>query len=119
VAQLRAPRHAATRRLAALRSRLDEGRGREARVLHAVAVRKARNLDRDPHVAISITDEENPCRTAWIRGRVVDRIEGEHALEIIDRLSNQYTGEDSPMRTGVVHVIEPERVGHYVLPFTH
>ncbi len=56
--------------------------------------RKARNLDRDPRVAISITDEENPYRSAWIRGRVVDRIEGEQALEMIDRLSNQYTGED-------------------------
>ncbi len=81
--------------------------------------RKARNLERDPRVAISITDEENPYRSAWVRGRVVDRIEGEYALEIIDRLSNQYTGVDFPMRSGVVHVIEPDRSGHVVLPFAH
>jgi PPOX class probable F420-dependent enzyme len=81
--------------------------------------RKARNLERDPRVAISITDEENPYRSAWVRGRVVDRIEGESALEIIDRLSNQYTGADFPMRSGVVHVIDPERSGHVVLPFAH
>jgi PPOX class probable F420-dependent enzyme len=81
--------------------------------------RKARNLERDPHVAISIVDEQNPYRSAWVRGRVVDRVEGEPALEIIDRISQQYTGADFPMRSGVVHVIEAERTGHVVLPFTH
>ena len=30
--------------------------------------RKARNLQRDPRVAISITDERNPYRSAWVRG---------------------------------------------------
>lgn len=84
-----------------------------------IGSRKARNLERDPHVAISIVDEENPYRSAWVRGRVVDRIEGERALEIIDRISQQYTGADFPMRSGVVHVIEAERSGHVVLPFTH
>jgi hypothetical protein len=74
---------------------------------------------RDPRVAISITNEQNPYRSAWVRGRVVDRIEGDEALEIIDRLSNQYTGADFPMRSGVVHVIEPEESGHTVLPFAH
>jgi PPOX class probable F420-dependent enzyme len=81
--------------------------------------RKARNLERDPRVAVSIVDERNPYRSAWVRGRVVERIEGEQALEIIDRISQQYTGEDFPMRSGVVHVMEPERSGHVVLPFTH
>jgi PPOX class probable F420-dependent enzyme len=81
--------------------------------------RKARNLEHDPHVAISVVDEQNPYRSAWVRGRVVDRIEGEPALEIIDRISQQYTGADFPMRSGVVHVIEPDHSGHVVLPFTH
>ena len=81
--------------------------------------RKARNLERNPRVAISITDEDNPYRSAWVRGRVVERIEGERALESIDRLSNQYTGADFPMRSGVVHAIEPDRSGHVVLPFAH
>jgi PPOX class probable F420-dependent enzyme len=44
--------------------------------------RKARNLEHDPRVAISIVDERNPYRSAWVRGRVVDRIEGERALEV-------------------------------------
>ena len=81
--------------------------------------RKARNLERDARVAISIVDEQNPYRSAWVRGRVVDRIEGEQALEIIDRISQQYTGADFPMRSGVVHVIDAERTGHVVLPFSH
>ena len=81
--------------------------------------RKARNLEQSPRVAISIVDERNPYRSAWVRGRVVDRIEGDAALEIIDRISQQYTGADFPLRSGVVHVIEPERSGHVVLPFSH
>ena len=81
--------------------------------------RKARNLDRDRHVAVSVVDEENPYRSAWVRGRVVDRIEGERALEIIDRISQQYTGADFPLRSGVVHVIDADRSGHVVLPFAH
>ena len=64
-------------------------------------------------------EDDNPYRSAWVRGRVVDRIDGEGALEIIDRLSNQYTGADFPMRSGVVHAIEPDRSGHVVLPFAH
>jgi PPOX class probable F420-dependent enzyme len=81
--------------------------------------RKAQNLARDPRVAVSVVDERNPYRSAWVCGRVVERIEGEQALAIIDRISHQYTGADFPMRSGVVHVIEPERSGHVVLPFTH
>ena len=81
--------------------------------------RKARNLARDPRVAVSVVDEHNPYRSAWVRGRVVERVEGEQALAIIDRISQQYTGADFPMRSGVVHVIEPERSGHVVLPFKH
>ncbi len=33
--------------------------------------RKARNLEADPRVAISVTDQKNPYRTGRIRGRVV------------------------------------------------
>src|SRR5215217_5881954 len=55
--------------------------------------RKARNLDRDPRVAFSIVDHEDPYRMATVRGRVVDRVYGEAALEIMDRLSHKYTGK--------------------------
>jgi PPOX class probable F420-dependent enzyme len=81
------------------------------------ASQKARNLARDPRVAISITGHEAPYRTARIRGRVVDTLEGDAALEVIDRLSNRYTGEPFPMRSGTVYLVEPDRVGFMELPF--
>jgi PPOX class probable F420-dependent enzyme len=78
---------------------------------------KARNLARDPRVAISITDHSNPYRTARIRGRVVDTVEGEEALVVIDRLSQRYTGQPFPMRSGTVYLVEADRVGFMELPF--
>jgi PPOX class probable F420-dependent enzyme len=78
---------------------------------------KARNLARDGRIAISITDHGNPYRTARIRGRLADKLEGDAALEVIDRLSTRYTGQPFPMRSGVVYLIEPERVGFMELPF--
>ena len=81
--------------------------------------RKARNLARDPRVAFSITDHQQPYRMAQVRGRVVDTVHDDAALEIIDRLAVKYTGEPFPMRSGVVFVIEPEKVQQMELPFQH
>ena len=82
---------------------------------------KARNLERDPRVAISITDHDNPYRTARIRGEVVDTVRGEPALEVIDRLSDKYTGEPFPMRgpDSILYLIEPRKVSSMQLPFMH
>ena len=57
--------------------------------------RKARNLERNPRVAISLVDLENPYRSAQLRSRVVGTVEGEEALEIIDRLAVKYTASRS------------------------
>jgi len=71
--------------------------------------RKARNLAREPRIAISITDRENPHRMAQIRGQVVERIEGETAWRIIDQMSNKYLGMPYPDRSDrVVFLVEPE-----------
>jgi PPOX class probable F420-dependent enzyme len=78
---------------------------------------KARNLARDGRVAISITDHERPYRTARVRGHLVETLEGDAALVVIDRLANRYTGKPFPMRSGVVFLIEPDRVGFMELPF--
>ena len=83
------------------------------------ASRKARNLEHDPRVAFSITDHERPYRMAQVRGRVVGTVHGEAALEIIDGLARKYTGGPFPMRSGVVFLIEPERVQSMELPFEH
>src|SRR3954451_23631605 len=79
--------------------------------------RKARNLRADPRVALSIVAVENPYSTAWLRGRVVQVIEGEEALPHIDELSLKYTGAPFPMRSGTVFVIEAEQAGAMNLPF--
>jgi PPOX class probable F420-dependent enzyme len=71
--------------------------------------RKARNILRDPRVAISITDYANPFAMAAVRGRVVDRLEGEVAWTIIDRLAQKYLGRRYPRgEERVVFVVEPE-----------
>ncbi|MCW2967542.1 MAG: class F420-dependent oxidoreductase [Solirubrobacteraceae bacterium] len=80
--------------------------------------RKARNLAADPRVAISVIDRENPYRTGYLQGAVVDTVEGDAGLEIIDRLSVSYTGEPFPMRNGVVFLVEPSHSGSMELPFT-
>jgi len=72
--------------------------------------RKARNLGRDPRVAISVTDYEKPLTMAEVRGRVMERLEGERAFAVIDRISHKYTGQPFPLRTGrVVFLIDPTR----------
>jgi PPOX class probable F420-dependent enzyme len=81
------------------------------------ASQKARNLARDPRVAISITDHDRPYKTARIRGRVAEVLEGDAALHVIDRISNRYTGKPFPMRSGQVFLIEPVKVGYMELPF--
>jgi PPOX class probable F420-dependent enzyme len=73
--------------------------------------RKARNVNRDPRVAISITDRARPNVMAQVRGRVVERLDGRAATAIINRISSKYTGRPFPQRTDwVVFIVEPESV---------
>lgn len=78
---------------------------------------KARDVARDPRVALSVTDKTNPYRSAWLRGSVVRVIEGDEALAIIDLISNAYIGRPFPMRSGNVFVVEAEAQGSADLPF--
>jgi PPOX class probable F420-dependent enzyme len=72
--------------------------------------RKARNVDRDPRVSISITAADRPTTMAHVRGRVTERVEGDAAWEIIDRISVKYIGAPYPLRTDrVVFLVEPQR----------
>ncbi|MGH3260871.1 MAG: PPOX class F420-dependent oxidoreductase [Trebonia sp.] len=71
---------------------------------------KARNLRRDPRMALSIAPIDNPFTPVVIRGRVVEWLEGDAAWEVIDQLSMKYTGAPySREQERVVAVIEPER----------
>ena len=72
--------------------------------------RKARNLRRDPRVALSVAPGDNPFEPVIVRGRVVEWLEGEAAWKIIDQLSAKYIGAPySREQKRVVAVIEPER----------
>ena len=62
--------------------------------------RKARNLEADPRVAISIVDHEEPYKMAQIRGRVVETVGGEEALAIMDRMSRALHGQAVPVPPG-------------------
>ena len=83
--------------------------------------RKARNIEADARVAVSAVDLDDPYRQCDLRGRVVERIGGDAAWEIADRLAVKYTGEPFPWRppTTIAYVVEPELAHHVALPFTH
>jgi PPOX class probable F420-dependent enzyme len=71
---------------------------------------KARNLRRDPRIALSLTPADNPFQPVILRGRVTRWIEGDAAWEIIDRIAAKYTGRPYPRgEERVVAVIESER----------
>ena len=82
---------------------------------------KAKNTRRDPRVALSIVDFDDPYREAQLRGRVVER-RPDPDLRIMDPISNKYTAHPFPFRKPegrVALVIEVETVRYTQLPFTH
>jgi PPOX class probable F420-dependent enzyme len=81
--------------------------------------RKARNLEADPRVAISIVDHQDPYKTAQVRGRVVETVTGDAALAIMDRMSLRYTGKPFPYRAGIALLVEPEKASFTELAFEH
>lgn len=82
--------------------------------------RKSRGIERDPRVALSVAHRDDPYREADLRGRVVERIDGDAALVLADRIARKYTGEPFPLRgeATVVYVIEADEARHTKLPFT-
>ncbi len=84
--------------------------------------RKALNIGRDPRVALSIVDRDDPYRQADVRGRVVERLERDEAIAAMDRLSQKYIGAPFPMRdpeTTVAFLVEVDKARHLKLPFAH
>ncbi len=72
--------------------------------------RKARNLRRDPRVALSMTPADNPFQPIAIRGRVVEWIDGDAAWAIVDRIAAKYIGGPYPRdEDRVVALIEPNQ----------
>lgn len=77
---------------------------------------KYRNVQRDPRVAISVIDPENPYRYIEVRGRVV-RIDEDPDYAFIDQMTKKYIHQDKypwhqPGDERVIVVVEPEHTTH-------
>jgi PPOX class probable F420-dependent enzyme len=75
---------------------------------------KDRNMERDPRVALSIVDPDNPYRYMEIRGKVAEITE-KGADEHINRMAKKYLDKDiyparKPGEVRVIYKISPERV---------
>jgi PPOX class probable F420-dependent enzyme len=76
--------------------------------------RKARNVARDPRVAISLTARDEPNDMAYLRGRVVERVDGDRAWTIIDGLSDKYIGMPyAPREDRAVYLIAVDHAGTF------
>jgi len=75
---------------------------------------KARNLAREPRVALSIADPDNPYRYLGIQGRVVEMTEAGGDAHI-DKMAKKYLGRDTypfrrPGERRVIVKIAPEKI---------
>jgi PPOX class probable F420-dependent enzyme len=74
---------------------------------------KYRNVQKDPRVAVSIIDPENPYRYVEVRGEVVD-IADDEGNAFINKMAKKYIGQDvypwhQPGDERVVVRIQPKR----------
>jgi len=83
---------------------------------------KAGNTLRDPRVALSIVNLDNPYEEVQIRGRIIER-RPDPGLNIMDPISHKYTGKPFPMRDlkePIALIIEVEKLRYTKLPmFQH
>ena len=75
---------------------------------------KTYNLKRDPRIALSIADADNPFPPVQIRGRVVEIITGEPAVQGFVDVTKKYTGNEPaqrpPAAERVIYRIEADSV---------
>lgn len=60
---------------------------------------KVRNVERDPRVAVTVSDPGNPRRYYAVRGRVVD-VTSDGGAEHIEKLAQKYLGGAYPWSRG-------------------
>ncbi len=75
---------------------------------------KFHNLQREPRVAVSIVDPNDPYRYLEVRGKVV-RVDEDPDKQFINKMAKKYLDQDvypwnQPGDERVVIVIEPEKV---------
>ena len=75
---------------------------------------KVRNIERDPRVAVAISDPNRPARYFQVRGRVLD-VTTDGAAEHIEELAQRYLGGPYPWyggrdQTRVLITIEADKI---------
>jgi PPOX class probable F420-dependent enzyme len=88
--------------------------GQYVRFNSALGRVKDKNIRRDPRVAISLQDPQNPYRYIEVRGRVVE-ITQNGADDHINKLAKKYLGKDvypfrQPGEVRVLYKVKPEKV---------
>ena len=71
---------------------------------------KARNVRRDPRVALSLAPVDNPYEPVIVRGRVVEWIDGDAGWELVDQIAQKYIGQ--PYGRDVERVVGVIEVDH-------
>ena len=81
---------------------------------------KAKDMARDPRVALSVVDSANPYRMAAIQGRVIETRD-DSDFRYMDPIAHKYTSQPYPARGPgrVCFVIEAVHAGGRTLGFTH
>jgi PPOX class probable F420-dependent enzyme len=79
---------------------------------------KTRNVEHNPHVALSLVAHDNPYEELMVRGTVVE-VRADPDLTDMHPISHVYTGKPFPFNSGeqVTIVIQPDWVYHHKLPF--
>ena len=83
----------------------------------ALGRKKPRNMESNPHVALSWVDPQTGYHSASIQGRVVDSYTGDQAEADIDSLAQKYLGQSpypwrQPVEQRITFVVEPTHVYH-------
>jgi PPOX class probable F420-dependent enzyme len=75
---------------------------------------KARNLRRDPRVAISLAPTDNPFCPVVLRGRVVTWLSGEEGWAVVDAIAEKYIHtpyDRSQERVVAMIAVDHHRIG--------
>ena len=89
--------------------------GNEILINTALGRVKQKNVTRDPRIAVSIVDRNNPFHMVTLRGEVIDQITGELADNHIDKLAQKYKKKKkypfrAPGEKRVILKVKPTRV---------
>ncbi|MDN5845857.1 MAG: PPOX class F420-dependent oxidoreductase [Candidatus Nitrosocosmicus sp.] len=89
--------------------------GNEILINTALGRVKQKNVTRDPRIAVSIVDRNNPFHMVTLRGEVIDQIAGKSADSHIDKLAKKYLDKDkypfrAPGEKRIILKVKPTRV---------